>query len=86
MVGEYFDELPISIQSKKVHLAAIRAFFDVLVQRHVVVLNPALSVRTERYSAVEGRTPKIERRTWNNRGNCWPRFAWNPSPITGTVP
>ena len=30
-----------------------------LVQRHVIVLNPALSVRTERYSAVEGRTPEI---------------------------
>jgi site-specific recombinase XerD len=42
-----------------VHLAAIRAFFDVLVQRHVVILNPALSVKTERYSAVEGRTPEI---------------------------
>lgn len=59
LVGEYFDELPLSVPSKKLHLAAIRAFFDVLVQRHVVVLNPALSVRTERYSAVEGRTPEI---------------------------
>jgi integrase/recombinase XerD len=59
MVGQYFDELTVSIPSKKLHLAAIRAFFDVLVQRHVVVLNPALSVRTERYSAVEGRTPEI---------------------------
>jgi integrase/recombinase XerD len=59
MVGEYFDELPISIPSKKVHLAALRAFFDVLVQRHVMVLNPAHSVRTERYAAVEGRTPTI---------------------------
>jgi integrase/recombinase XerD len=59
MVGEYFDQLPVSVPSKKLHLAAIRAFFDVLVQRHAVVLNPALSVRTERYSAVEGRTPEI---------------------------
>ncbi len=30
-----------------------------LVQRHAVILNPALSVRTERYSAVEGLTPEI---------------------------
>ncbi len=35
--------------------AAIRAFFDVMVQRHVVILNPALSVRTDRYVVVEGR-------------------------------
>jgi site-specific recombinase XerD len=58
-VGRYFNEIGGSTPSKKVHLAAIRAFFDVLVQRHVVILNPALSVRTERYSAVEGRTPEI---------------------------
>lgn len=59
MVGRYFNKLPVSVPSKKLHLAAVRAFFDVLVQRHVVVLNPAHSVRTERYSAVEGRTPRI---------------------------
>ena len=59
MVGRYFDELTISVPSKKLYLAGIRAFFDVLVERHVVVLNPALSVRTERFSAVEGRTPEI---------------------------
>ncbi|HEX4131483.1 MAG TPA: site-specific integrase [Pirellulales bacterium] len=59
MVGQYFDELPLSVPSKKLHLSAIRTFFDVLVQRHVVVRNPALSVKTERYSAVEGRTPAI---------------------------
>ncbi|MDZ4780950.1 MAG: tyrosine-type recombinase/integrase [Planctomycetia bacterium] len=59
MVGMYFDGLTFSIPTKKLHLAAIRSFFDVLVQRHVVVLNPALSVRTERYSAIEGKTPEI---------------------------
>lgn len=59
VIGRYFDQLPLSIPSKKLHLAAIRAFFDVLVTRHVVVLNPALSVKTERYAAVEGRTPAI---------------------------
>ena len=59
MVGRYFDQLPDSVPSKKLYLSAIRAFFNLLVQRHVVVLNPALSVRTERYSAVEGRTPEI---------------------------
>jgi site-specific recombinase XerD len=59
MVGRYFDKLRLSVPTKKVHLAAIRGLFDVLVQRHVIVLNPALSVRTERYSVVEGRTPAI---------------------------
>jgi len=59
MVGQYFDELRISTPSKKLYLSAIRSFFDVLVQRHVIVLNPALSVRTERFSATEGRTPEI---------------------------
>lgn len=59
MVGSYFDALPGSIPSKKVHMAAIRTFFDVLVQRHIVVLNPALSVKTERYAVVEGKTPEI---------------------------
>lgn len=58
-LGVYFDELSGSVPSKKVHLAAIRSFFDVLVQRHVVPLNPALCVRTERYSAMEGKTPEI---------------------------
>ncbi len=59
MVGRYFDKLGVSIPSKKLHLAAIRGFLDVLVQRHVIALNPALSVRTERYSVMEGRTPEI---------------------------
>lgn len=59
LVGRYFDELDLAIPSKKLHLAAIRRFFDLLVQRHVIVLNPALSVRNERYSVEEGRTPEI---------------------------
>lgn len=59
MVGHYFNELPLSVPSKKLHLAALRAFLDNLVQRHVLILNPAHSVRTERYSQVEGATPEI---------------------------
>ncbi len=59
MVGQYLDELTVGIPSKKLHLAAIRGLLDVLVQRHVIVLNPALSVRAPRYSAVEGKTPEI---------------------------
>ena len=61
-VGQYFDRLRqenLSIASRKLHLAALRHFFDALVRRHAVLLNPALSVRGERYAAVEGKTPEI---------------------------
>lgn len=59
MVGTYLDLLPASAPSKKVTLSALRRFFDALVLRHVIVLNPAASVRAERYEAVEGKTPEI---------------------------
>jgi site-specific recombinase XerD len=58
-VGRYFGEHPGSIPTKKQHLAAVRRLFDRLVVRHAVLLNPALSVRAERYRAVEGKTPEI---------------------------
>ena len=59
MVGQYFDELPGSPATRKLHMSAIRGFFNVLVLRHVVILNPALSVNTERFSVMEGKTPLI---------------------------
>lgn len=59
MVGAYFDQHPGSVPTRKLHLAALRAFFDALVNRHVLVLNPATSVRGERYAVVEGKTPEI---------------------------
>lgn len=59
LIGRYFDEHPGSIPTKKLHMSAIRGLFDVLVERHVMILNPALSVRTERYSVSEGKTPEI---------------------------
>lgn len=58
-VGRYLDALDVSVPTRKVHLAALRRFFDELVMRHVIILNPALSVRSERYQAVEGKTPEI---------------------------
>jgi len=36
-----------------------RHFFDNLVTRHAVLLNPALSVRGDRYEVVEGKTPEV---------------------------
>ena len=59
MVGQYLDQLAGRVPTKKLHLAALRGFFDALVLRHVVVLNPAASVRAERYTVVEGKTPEI---------------------------
>jgi len=60
MIGGYLDTLPLSATSRKVELAALRRFFDVLTLRHVVVLNPALSVRGDRVAAAEGLTPEIK--------------------------
>ena len=58
-VGRYLDEHPGAISSKKLALAALRHFFDGLVTRHVIILNPAHSVRAERYQVLEGKTPEI---------------------------
>src|SRR5437667_5529909 len=47
-VGQYLDWLRkenTSVATRKQHLAAIRHFFDGLVTRHAILLNPALSVR-----------------------------------------
>src|SRR5271169_56368 len=59
MVGRYFDQHPGSIPTKKLHLAAIRGLFDKLVTRHTMALNPAATVRGERYQVMEGKTPEI---------------------------
>ncbi|HVX13844.1 MAG TPA: tyrosine-type recombinase/integrase [Pirellulales bacterium] len=61
LIGAYFDEHSGAAPTRKLHLSAIRAFFDVLVNRHVVVLNPAASVRGERHQVIEGKTPEITR-------------------------
>jgi integrase/recombinase XerD len=60
-VGQYFDRLRKhkSIPTCKQHLAALRHFFDGLVTRHAILLNPALSVRGDRHQVVEGKTPEI---------------------------
>jgi site-specific recombinase XerC len=53
------DGLAVGVPTRKLYLAALRRLFDALVLRHVVVLNPALSVRGDRYQVVEGKTPEI---------------------------
>ena len=75
LVGEYLRELkvfkrvgnqvfvqtdtPASKPTKKLHLAALRKFFDRLVVRHAVVLNPAASVKAPKYAVQEGKTPAL---------------------------
>lgn len=58
-VGSYLDEQDYAPATKKLHLSAIRHFFDTLVTRHVILLNPAHSVRGERLQVIEGKTPEI---------------------------
>lgn len=65
-VGHYIrtltttDGKPASKPTQKLHLAAIRRFFDTLVQRHAVVLNPASSVRGPVVRSVTGKTPATD--------------------------
>ena len=59
MVRSYLDQYSGAIASRKLQLSALRHFFDICVTRHAIVLNPSLSVRGERYSVTEGKTPEI---------------------------
>lgn len=51
--------IPASKPTQKLHLAAIRQFFDRLVLRHAVILNPAASVRGPKHQVAGGKTPAI---------------------------
>src|SRR5438270_7319158 len=59
MVGQYLVGLGGSAAKRNLHLAALRGFFDRLVNRHVVILNPAASVKGVKDTVVEGKTPEI---------------------------
>jgi integrase/recombinase XerD len=59
MVGQYLTALGGSPAKRNQHLAALRGFFDRLVNRHVVILNPAASVKGVKDTVVEGKTPEI---------------------------
>ena len=54
MLGQYLVGLGGSPSKRNLHLAALRGFFDRLVQRHVVILNPAASVHGVKDEVVEG--------------------------------
>jgi integrase/recombinase XerD len=59
MVGQYLVGLGGSPAKRKQHLAALRGFFDRLVNRHVCILNPAVSVNGVKDQVIEGKTPEI---------------------------
>ena len=59
MVGQYLVALGGSVAKRNLHLSALRGFFDRLVNRHVVILNPAASVRGVKETVMEGKTPEI---------------------------
>jgi integrase/recombinase XerD len=59
MVGQYLVALGGSPTERNLHLSALRGFFDRLVNRHVVILNPAASVRGVKDETVEGKTPEM---------------------------
>ena len=58
LAGRFLDELPHRAPTKNQALAALRHFFDVLVARHAVLLNPFQSVRGVRHPFGEGWTPE----------------------------
>src|SRR3984957_11059772 len=59
MVGQYLVGLGGSPAKRNQHLAALRGFFDRLVNRHVCILKPAASVRGVKDQVIEGKTPEI---------------------------
>ncbi len=59
MVGQYLVGLGGSSAKRNQHLAALRGFFDRLVNRHVCILNPAASVKGVKDPVIEGKTPEI---------------------------
>ncbi len=59
MVGQYLAGLGGSPAKRNQHLAALRGFFDRMVNRHVCILNPAASVKGVKEQVIEGKTPEI---------------------------
>ena len=58
LAGRFLDELPGSAPTQNQALAALRHFFDVLVARHAMLLNPFHSLRGVCHPFGEGRTPE----------------------------
>src|SRR4051794_11353855 len=59
MIGQYLVGLGGSAAKRNLHLSALRGFFDRLVNRHVVILNPAATAKGVKDRVIEGKTPEI---------------------------
>ena len=59
LAGRFLRDLPVSAATKNQAFAALRHFFDALVTRHAVVLNPFHSVRGIQHQVVDGKTSEI---------------------------
>ncbi len=59
LAGRFIEELPGSDPTRNLALAALRHFFDALVMRHAVALNPFASVRGKKHVVVDGKTPEL---------------------------
>ena len=59
LAGDYIGQLAGLAPTRNQALAALRHFFDALVQRHAVALNPFASVRGVKYSVTEGKTAEL---------------------------
>ena len=59
LAGRFIEEQPGEVVTKNQALAALRRFFDVLVTRHAVALNPFQSVRGRKHSVIDGQTPEL---------------------------
>ena len=59
LAGRFIEDLPGSDPTKNLALAALRHFFDALVTRHAVALNPFASVRGRKYAVVDGKQREI---------------------------
>lgn len=55
----FIEELAPSIANQRIALAALRRFFDLLVTRHAVLLNPFQSVTGPPRGSGDGKTPEI---------------------------
>ena len=55
LAGRFIEDLPGSDPTKNLALAALRHFFDALVTRHAVALNPFASVRGRKHDVVDGK-------------------------------
>lgn len=58
-VGVYLRGHAGGISTKKQHRSALKRFFDLLVERHICLINPAAVAKTEKLSIKQGLTPEI---------------------------